>query len=86
MTHSYTVQPVISADGRLLPKLFVVLQEKDGKFGERVKKEIFKADNLYVLPSKSGKLTKSIVQAWIEDVYLPNVPNDSVLLLDSWTG
>jgi len=38
MTHSYTVQPIISADGCLLPKLLVVLREVGGNFGPLVKK------------------------------------------------
>jgi len=30
LTHSYTIQPIISCDGQLLPKLLVVLKENDG--------------------------------------------------------
>ena len=32
-THSYTIQPTISADGKLLSLLFIVLQERTGSFG-----------------------------------------------------
>ena len=32
LTYSYAIQPTISADGRLLSPLYIVLQEKDGKF------------------------------------------------------
>ena len=49
---------MVSADGRLLPVLFVLLQEMNGVFGPRVKKSMFKVDNLYVTCSSSGKLDK----------------------------
>jgi len=86
LTHSYTIQPIISADGRLLPTLLVVLQETNGEFGIRVKETMFKSTNLHVLCSKSGKLSKDLVQDWIKNVYLPNVQDESTLILDSWGG
>lgn len=55
-THSYTVQPTISAAGKLLSPLFLVLQERTGDFGPTVSKKIFKPPNVYVAASKSGKL------------------------------
>ena len=39
MTHSYIIQPLISANGTLLSPFLIVLQEKDGIFGPRIKKE-----------------------------------------------
>lgn len=56
-THSYTIQPTISADGKLLSPLFLVLKEPSGKFGPRVEAELFRPDNVYIDVSKSGKLT-----------------------------
>lgn len=56
-THSYTIQPTISADGRLLSPLFLVLKEPTGKFGPIVEAHMFKPDNVYTMASKSGKLT-----------------------------
>jgi len=38
VTHSYTVQPVTSAAGRLLNKFLLVLQEKEDEFGRIVEK------------------------------------------------
>ena len=38
ITHFYTLQPVTSADGPLLHKFFLILQEKENEFGKRVKK------------------------------------------------
>jgi len=50
-THSYTIQPFISASGSLLSPLLIILEEKDGKFGPRVESNLFKADNVLVLVS-----------------------------------
>jgi hypothetical protein len=84
-THSYTIQPTISKDGKLLSPLFIVLQEPEGKFGPRVQQELFSAPNIYVTASKSGKLTKDHLKVWFERVFFPSVGDKSVLLLDSWT-
>ena len=35
-THSYTIQPKVTTNGRLLSPLFIVLKEKDGQFGSTV--------------------------------------------------
>jgi len=88
LTHSYTIQPVglISADGKLLPTLLVVLKEKDGKFGPLAQKKLFTAPNLFVVPSSSGKLSKDLVHKWTTEVYCKEVQDISVLLLDSRTA
>ena len=41
-THSYTIQPVVNAKGRLLEPLLLVHPESDGVFGVRVKETMFK--------------------------------------------
>lgn len=56
-THSYTIQPTISADGRLLSPLFLVLKEPTGKFGPVVQETLFRPNNVFLTASKSGKLT-----------------------------
>lgn len=86
LTHSYTIQPIVSADGKLHSPLLIVLKEPDGKFGPLVQSTIYKADNIYVLPSKSGKLTSDIVTEWFKNVFLLAADTDSLLILDSWTG
>jgi len=86
MTHSYTIQPLISANGTLLSPLLIVLQEKDGIFGPKIKKNLFTPENVHVLASKSGKLTSNLVQEWFKEVFLPSTNNESILLLDSWSG
>jgi hypothetical protein len=85
-THSYTIQPTISGDGRLLSPLFIVLKEPTGTFGPRVQETMFRDNNIFVLASKSGKLTSHHFEIWLREVYFPNVGPKSVLLLDSWTG
>lgn len=85
-THSYTIQPTISGDGRLLSPLFIVLKEPTGEFGPRVQETMFRQNNIFVLASKSGKLTSHHFEIWLREVYFPNIGPKSVLLLDSWTG
>lgn len=85
-THSYTIQPTISADGRLLSLLFIVLKEVTGTFGPRVQETLFNAPNIFVTASTSGKLTSNHVKTWLKEVFFPNVGPKLVLLLDSWSG
>ncbi|CAF2108460.1 unnamed protein product [Rotaria magnacalcarata] len=54
-THSYTVQSITSADGQLLGKFFLILQEKENEFGTRVQKDLIVSPNVVVRASKSGK-------------------------------
>jgi len=57
MTHSYTIMPIISASGRLLSPLYIVLKESTGTFGPRVQETLFRPVNIYIQASKSRKLT-----------------------------
>lgn len=85
-THSYTVQPMISLDGRLIGPMFLCLQEPDGKMGERVKKNLFQPSNVVITCSKSGKLTSSLVRYWAEKCLAPSVNKQCLLLSDSYSG
>ncbi|MDI9313009.1 MAG: hypothetical protein QM535_22555 [Limnohabitans sp.] len=84
-THSYTIQPVISADGILLSPMLVVLKEPSGKLSDRLKSSLFNASNIYVECSKSGKMGKEHLKSFFENVYFPSSPQQSLLLVDSWT-
>lgn len=54
-THSFTIMPTISSNGKLLDPLYVALKEKkDMSFGKNVEKNMFKHDKLVVQASKSG--------------------------------
>ncbi|XP_076666528.1 uncharacterized protein LOC143368052 isoform X2 [Andrena cerasifolii] len=86
MTHSYTILPVISAAGKLMSPLLIVLKESSGTFGPQVKKTLFNAPNVHIQASKSGKLSTQLFHEWFTNVYIPNTQTSSALLLDSWTG
>lgn len=76
-THSYTAQPVISRQGRLVGKLALILKEDKEKFGPIIMKKVelmeeeFKNIKLY--PSKSGKMNPSLTANWTVEVLLPAV-------------
>lgn len=59
-THSYTIVPTISAEGKLLSPLFIVLKENKDEFGPIVRQNLFTPNNIYVMASKSGKMTSGI--------------------------
>ncbi len=85
-THSYTIQPIITLEGKLLSSLFICLQESGGKFGPRVQQNMFQCPNVVVYCSKSGKMTKELVREWCEESLIPAISSKSLLLLDSWSG
>lgn len=85
ISHSYTIQPMISANGDLVAPLFIVLQEANGQFGPRVIQTMFKHKEIYVVASKSGKVTKPIVEEWFLNVYFKNAGPKSCLLADALT-
>ncbi|GAU94406.1 hypothetical protein RvY_06185 [Ramazzottius varieornatus] len=67
MIHSYTVMMCVSPGVRkFLPVIFITLQEPEGIFGPLVKKSMFKASNLHVTASTSGKMTKELYIEWCE--------------------
>ena len=84
-TQSYTIMPTISATARLLSPLFIVLQETNGVVGPIVQKNLFRADNIHVMASKSGKMQAAHLRAWFTDVFFPYVQNDVALMVDSWS-
>jgi Tc5 transposase-like protein/DDE superfamily endonuclease len=47
---------------------------------------MFRAENVIVTCSKSGKLTSSHVDYWRDEIVIPNMPKKSLLLSDSWKG
>ena len=63
-THSYTVQPMISMEGKFVGPLFLCLKEPSGKLSDNFKKNLFQAKNVVVPCSTSGKLTESLVKYW----------------------
>ena len=48
---------------------------------------MFKADNVYVTVSRSGKMGRDHLGDWLENVFFPSVTGDRALLLvDSWSS
>ncbi len=85
-THSYTIQPTITLEGKLLSPLFICLQEVGGSFGPLVAQNLFQCPNIVVNCSSSGKMTKNLVKIWCKDALIPSVKEKCLLLLDSWSG
>lgn len=84
-THSYTVQPMISMGGKVIGPLFLCLKEPTGKLSDNIKKNLFKAKNVVVTCSTSGKLTESLVKYWRDTVLEPTMGSKKCLLLsDCW--
>lgn len=77
-THSYTLMPLLNADGEFVGPLFIILKGPLPKV-----KQIFSAANIHVVESDSGKITKPLMKSWFTDIYLKYAPTSSVLLLDS---
>ncbi|XP_023239398.1 uncharacterized protein LOC111638005 [Centruroides sculpturatus] len=53
VTHSYTVQYLINANGQVVDNVFICLQEAHGTFGPRVQTSLFNAPNVTVTASSS---------------------------------
>lgn len=66
--------------------LFIVLKETHGQFGPRVLENLYRPSNVYIEASASGKLSKDLLQTWLQTVFLPYSGKSPVLLLDSWSG
>ncbi|CAF4639437.1 unnamed protein product, partial [Rotaria sp. Silwood2] len=71
ITHSYTVQPITSADGKLLGKFFLILQEKENEFGTTVWKDLTVPSNVVVRASKSGKSSDEKHRTFLDEVLRP---------------
>jgi len=86
-THSYTIQPIISLSGHQIGPLFLCLKENNGHMSDNVKRNLFKADNVVITCSQSGKLTTSLVEYWVQNVLIPTLDDrKSLLLSDCWGG
>ena len=86
ISHSYTIQPLISTEGKLIGKLFLCLQETTGKFGPNVLNDLFLPNNVFVTCSSSGKMSKELVKKFTLEIIKPVVKENFILMLDSWSG
>lgn len=76
-THSFTAQPIITRDGRLVGPLGLCMQEPSGQFGNLVRPRIERLErefkNVKVYASKSGKMTTELMSQWMRDVLGPTI-------------
>lgn len=86
-THSFTIIPIITRDGRAIGPLLICLQEPNGRFGPRVGPEVQRLESLYaniqVICSSSGKMTTNLMHDWIDRVVIPTAQAESVSLPQS---
>ena len=85
-THSCTYFPMVSAAGMLQENFLLIMQEASGTFGPRVEKSVLRPPNVYVVASRSGKMTKEILHQWAKFVYIDSIQESStsLLIVDSW--
>ena len=78
-THSYTIQPIISRDGKLIGKLLLCMKEDRDRFGPRVERDVRELErqlgNVHVVCSTSGKMSRNLIDDWTENVLLPAMEN-----------
>jgi hypothetical protein len=74
ITHSYTTQYAITALDKLMPTVFICLQERSGAFDPYIREEVKtipkKFGNVYITPTKSGKLQKEIYRLFLDIINL----------------
>ena len=85
-THSYTIQLMISLDGRLVESMYLCLQETKGRLGDTVQRNLFQPKNVVITCSTSGKLTSSLVKYWKDRVLSKSIGKKALILSDSWTS
>ena len=86
LTHSYTLQPIISMSGKLQRNIMIVFQEKDGKFGPRVAAALPHINGIYVTCSRSGKIERSTIEQWKTNCLAPLIPRGKCcLVVDSFS-
>lgn len=81
-THSYTIQPVVSRDGKMLGKLLICLQEPTGEnFGARIGPQVRQMErsfgNIHVVASKSGKMSAALMKQWVQQTLVPPIQEEA---------
>ena len=72
LTHAYTIMPIVSADGVLHPKLFVQMQQKNGKWTAGA--SVFKAQNKISVPATTHIMSNATDQTFVSNRLLPLLP------------
>jgi len=82
-----TITPTMSADGDLLSRLLIVLEENNSVFGTRAEESFFPDDNIEITFTKSGKKGNAQVQERIDKMVTPKLPEGEYrILIDSFSG
>lgn len=76
ITHSYTIQHMISMDEHLLLPCFV-LKESDNVIEPSVQQNLFHPLNVYLSAAMSGKFNAVHFRTWLNAVYFRNTSNIS---------
>lgn len=90
-THSYTAQYSMTMSGKLLKTVFLCMQELSGTFGPLVQTQVNRLaedlGNVFVIGSKSGKLSTTLYKDYLTNIIKPYVEdNEFCLTVDSWSG
>uniref|UniRef100_A0A914PLT1 HTH CENPB-type domain-containing protein n=1 Tax=Panagrolaimus davidi TaxID=227884 RepID=A0A914PLT1_9BILA len=83
-THSYTVQVLISAAGKLVLPVMVVFCEP--KRPACFEQQLLPFKNITAYSTTSGLMTSQLGITWLRDIYGPAAGENSILMVDSWTG
>lgn len=86
ISHSYTIKPAITMEGKLFPKFLICLQDKSGRFGPQISENLPKFKNVVIKCSNSGKMTKELVSEFNIEIIKLQFSTDFVYLVDSWNG
>lgn len=83
--HSFTIHIQMKASGKLSRKLPVFLYESVD-LAKRGRMEIGNYPNLHPYSSKSSQTGSDIAMQWMKEVFFDVIENDSVVIIDSWSG
>uniref|UniRef100_A0A914QVY8 HTH CENPB-type domain-containing protein n=1 Tax=Panagrolaimus davidi TaxID=227884 RepID=A0A914QVY8_9BILA len=84
LTHSFTAQPVITASGKLLLPVFVIMHEAHEP--QCFNKDLAQFKYITAKSSTSGKSSKYLTSKWFEDVFVKAADKGCDLFVDKWTG
>lgn len=94
--HSYTIQPLIGRDGRLRGRLLICFREPADQFGPAVERRVRALErelgNVFVVASRSGKMSRRLTDQWLDELVVPeierlsNADNESISSQDTQIG
>jgi hypothetical protein len=89
LTHTYTAQYTIRADGSLTPNVFICLKETLGHIPPTLKGNVGQLvqnlGNVFVTSTKTGPMSYAELDLYIENSFFPFLGDKNLLICDSWT-